>query len=152
MAYGIMILLMKKQHSFIVLLLIIASTVLAQNSQPQKESSEDLRSGIVMFSLEDISNEKTIWLERTQGLDYFLKIKIEDEEKIQKVTTKDAKVLDAHFASRFLKTLYEFPASETGCKVTLRLTMKGETQEICNKDDKKTQEMTPFFKDLEKRF
>lgn len=143
---------MKKQHSFIILFLIFASAVLAQNSQPQKESSEDLRSGIVMFSLEDISDEKILWLERTQGLDYFLKIKIEDEEKIQKVTTKEAKVLDAQFASRFLKSLYEYPASESRCKVTLRLTMKGETQEICKKDDKKTQEMMPFFKDLEKRF
>lgn len=143
---------MKKQHFFIVLFLIFASAVLAQNSQPQKESSEDLRNGIVMFSLEDISDEKILWLERTQGLDYFLKIKIEDEEKIQKVTTKEAKGLDAQFAARFLKSLYEYPASESGCKVTLRLTMKGETQEICKKDDKKTQEMMPFFKDLEKRF
>jgi hypothetical protein len=133
-------------------ILLLISTTFAQNSQPQKESSADLRNGIVMFSVEDTSKETIIWLERTAGLDYFLKIKTEDDEKIQKVTTKEAKSLDTDFAYRFLKCQYEHPASEAGCKVTLRLTLKGDLLEICKKDDKKAQEIGPFFKDLEKRF
>ncbi len=151
-ACGIMAILRKSDMHYILFILTLISTSFAQNSQPQKESSADLRNGIVVFSVEDIARETTIWLERTQGLDYFLKIKIEDEEKIQKVTTKEAKSLDADFASRFLKCQYEHPVSEPGCRVTLRLTLKGDSQDICKKDDKKTQEIVPFFKDLEKRF
>lgn len=137
---------------YIIFIFILAFSSFGQNSQPVKESATDLRSGIVMFSIEDVSDETIIWLERTAGLDYFLKIKIEDEEKIKKITTKEAVALDADFASRFLKCQYEYTASEKGCKVTLRLTLKGDTQEICKKEDKKTQEIFPFFKTLEKRF
>ncbi len=151
-AYGIMVLIRKSDMHYILFILMLVSTSFAENSQPLKESTADLRNGSVVFSVEDLAEETTIWLERTQGLDYFLKIKIEDEEKIQKVTTKEAKSLDADFASRFLKCQYEHPVSKPGCKVTLRLTLKGDSQEICKKDDKKAQEIVPFFKDLEKRF
>ncbi len=138
---------------FIFLLAFICTAHAQHTSQPQKEDSSDLRVGIVMFSIEDVSDEKKIWLERTANLDYLLRMKIEDEdEKTQKITTKDAKKMEIDFASRFLKCQYELPPSEEDCKVTLRLTMKGEPQDICKKDDKKTQEITPFFGELEKRF
>jgi hypothetical protein len=151
-AYGIISELRISHMHYIFFIFMLVSTSFAENSQPQKESTADLRNGMVMFSVEDIAEETTIWLERTQGLDYFLKIKIEDEEKIQKITTKEAKRLDSDFASRFLKCQYEYPTSEPDCKVTLRLSLKGDSQEICKKEDKKTQEIVPFFKDLEKRF
>jgi hypothetical protein len=69
-----MAILRKSDMHYILFILTLISTSFAQNSQPQKESSADLRNGIVVFSVEDIAGETTIWLERTQGLDYFLKI------------------------------------------------------------------------------
>ncbi len=69
-----------------------------------------------------------------------------------KVSAKEAKKLDMDFASKFLKCQYELPPSEEGCKVTLRLSMKGESQDVCRKDEKKAQEINPFLKDLTKRF
>ena len=133
--------------------LILSLSTFAQHaSQPVKESSADLRSGIVMFSIEDVSEEKVYWLERTPNLDYFLRMKEEDDEQIRKVDTRDARKLEMDFASRFLKCQYELPPSPEECKVTLRLSMKGEQQNICKKEDKKTQEIVPFYKELAKRF
>lgn len=137
---------------FILLLTMVISTAIAQH-QPQKESSSDLRTGLVMFTIEDLDKETLVWLERTGNLDYFLRVKDEDdEERIQKIPTPEAKKLDMEFASKFLKVQYELPPSPEGCKVTLRLMMKGERLDICSKEDKKTQEIEPFMKDLGKRF
>lgn len=139
---------------FLFLILIAAGAVFAQHSsQPEKESASDLRAGLEMFRIVDVEKETEVWLERTSNLDYFLRKKVDDdEEKIQKITTKDAKKLDSEFSSKFLKCQYELPPSPEGCKVTLRLSMKGEGQEICGKDERKAQEMIPFLKSLEKRF
>jgi len=138
---------------FAILLFLVSFTSFAQHaSQPVKESSADLRSGIIMFSIEDTEEDSVYWLERTANLDYFLRMKEGDDEKIRKVDTRDAKKVDMDFASRFLKCQYELPPSPKDCKVTLRLSMKGETQDICKKDDKKAQEMMPFLKALMKRF
>ena len=120
--------------------------------QPLKESSEDLRSGVVIFSVEDASEESIYWLERTAGLDFFLRMKDDDKETLRKIDSRDAKKLDMEFASRFLKVQYEIEAEKGDCKTVYRLTMKGESQEICKKDDKKTQEIKPFLQDLKKRF
>lgn len=138
---------------FILFFLLVTSVHAQHSSQPQKESTSDLRSGLVMFEIEDLDDERTLWLERTANLDYFLRMKEEDEdERIQKITTKDAKKLDMEFASKFLKIQYELPPSPEGCEVTLRLNMKGEGQKVCEKEDKKTQEIRPIIKDLIKRF
>lgn len=138
---------------FLFLIVFLSYGALAQHSsQPEKESAEDLRSGLTIFSIEDVGEETTIWLERTASLDYFLRMKEEDEEKLLKVSAKEAKKLDMDFASKFLKCQYELPPSEEGCKVTLRLSMKGESQDVCRKDEKKAQEINPFLKDLAKRF
>lgn len=139
---------------FLILMLFFANVAYSQHSdQPQKESSSDLRTGIVVFSIEDKEAETETWLERTAGLDYFLKSRDDDDkERIQKITTKDAKKLDMEFASKFLKCQYELPPSPEGCKVTLRLTMKGENLDVCGKDEKKAQEIVPFLKELHKRF
>lgn len=138
---------------FLFCLLMIVSVAFAQHSsQPQKESVSDLRAGLEMFRIVNIKEGSEVWLERTSNMDYFLRIKNEDEEKIQKITTKDAKKLDMDFASKFLKCQYELPASPEGCKVTLRLSMKGEGQDVCEKDDQKSQEFAPFLEELIKRF
>ncbi len=138
---------------FTFLLVFLSFGALAQHSsQPQKESAEDLRTGIVMFSIEDLGEKTSIWLERTASLDYFLRRKEDDEEKLLKISAKDAKKMDMDFASKFLKCQYELPPSGEDCKVTLRLSMKGEVHEVCREDDKKAQEINPFFQDLEKRF
>ena len=106
-----------------------------------------------MFSIEEVDEDKTIWLERTSNLDYFLRMKKkDDDERIQKITTPDARKLDMTFASTFLKLQYELPPSPEECTVTLRLNMKGEGQNVCEKEDKKTQEIEPIIKDLVKRF
>lgn len=137
---------------FLFLIFILSLPVFSQTQQPEKESKDDLRAGLVMFSIEDVGEDTTYWLERTTGQDYFLRMKEDDDEKIMKISSKDAKKLDMDFASKFLKLMYELPASPEGCKVTLRLTMKGEKQDMCGKDEKKAQEMVPFMKEVAKRF
>ena len=126
----------------------------AQHSeQPQKESTSDLRNQSVLFSIEDTSSKKTFWLERTQSMDYFLRMKEGgSEDTIKKIDSSSAKKLDMDFASRFLKCQYEIEEVKGDCKVTLRLSMKGETQDLCGKDDKKTQEIIPFLTNLSKQF
>ena len=130
------------------------SSAFAQHSeQPTKESTSDLRNQSILFSIEDVPNKKTFWLERTQSMDYFLRTKESgSDEEIKKIDSGSAKKLDMDFASRFLKCQYEIEEVKGDCKVTLRLSMKGETQDLCGKDDKKTQEMTPFLKNLSKQF
>jgi hypothetical protein len=120
--------------------------------QPTK--SEIVHSGksLIMFRIDDIKTGRVIWLERSSNLDYFLKLKTSQTEKIQKIASREAKKLDLEFASRFLKCQYEIPPFENDCEVTLRLNLKGEGQEICDKDERKTQEITPYFKNLEKHF
>jgi hypothetical protein len=136
------------------LTLCLSLTAFAQHeAQPQKESASDHRSGLQVFHISDLENDQEIWLEKTLSLDYFLRMKGDDgADKIQKISSKDAKQLDTRFASRFIKCQYDLPPSPTGCKVTLRLSMKGETQELCGKDEKKTQEILPFLEELTKRF
>ena len=122
------------------------------SEQPSKEDTTDLRSQSVLFSMEDVSAKKVVWLERTANLDYFLRFKNGNEELIRKLASREGAKLDREFASRFLKCQYEIENTPGDCQVTLRLTMKGESQDICQKDDKKAQEITPFMSELQKRF
>lgn len=137
----------------IILLLLLSICALAQDtSVPVKESSSDLRNGMVVFSIEDAVNHEVLWLEKTANLDYFLHYKNRKIEKIQKIASRDAKKMDQDFAARFIKCEYELSKSPQECSVTLRLSMKGEKQVICAKEEEKTQEIIPFLKGLNGRF
>jgi hypothetical protein len=152
-AYGIIIPNDEVNMRVLLLSLILSFSALAQHSsQPEKESSSDLRTGLVMFSIHNLEKDMMLWLERTSNDDFFLKKKEKGEEKMTKISGRDAKKLDQEFAAKFLKAMYELPASPEGCKAMLQLSMKGEAQDICGKDDKKTQEFLPFSQDLSKRF
>ena len=122
------------------------------SEQPVKESTEDLRHNHLLFSLEESEEKESYTLERTPALSHYLRRQKADEVQITKVDSADAQKLDMDFARHFLKIQYEIPSTEGDCKVTLRLNMKGEKQEICEKDDKKTQEMASFIQELKKRF
>lgn len=136
-----------------VFLMVFSSLSRAQHpEQPLAESNADLRSNLVLFSVELPKDKKTFLLERTAGQDYFLRLKVKGEEKIQKVPGREAQRLDRDFASRFLRCQYEIPSAQGKCEVTLRLSMKGEGQEICQKDDLKTQEISTFLTELSNRF
>lgn len=133
--------------------LLFCGIALAQYSeQPIKESTDDLRSNHLIFSLEESDDGETFALERTPALSHFLRRQKDSEIQIAKVDSADAQKLDMNFARHFLKIQYEIPSEDGECIVTLRLNMKGEKQEICKKDDKKTQEMASFIKELKKRF
>ena len=137
----------------LLLLLVLSQSVMAQYSeQPLKESSSDLRSQTVLFSLAIPQEKKIYLLERTASGDYFLRLKHKENEIIKKISGRDALRVDRDFASRFLRCQYEIPSKEGDCAVTLRLMMKGEEQDICEKDDKKGQEMTGLIDELAKRF
>lgn len=137
----------------LLLLLAFSHSVMAQYSeQPLKESSSDLRSQTVLFSLAIPQEKKIYLLERTSSGDYFLRLKHKEDEKIKKISGRDALRVDRDFASRFLRCQYEIPSKEGSCAVTLRLNMKGEEQDICEKDDKKGQEMAGLIDELAKRF
>jgi hypothetical protein len=125
----------------------------AQHSeQPVKEDSTDLREDMVVFSIEEVGKNKSWYLERSPSYTYVISKKEKDDETVRKIDGRIAQKLDRDFASRFLKCQYEIPAVEGECKVTLRLTLKGESQDICAKDDKKSQEIISFLEDLSKRF
>ncbi len=137
----------------LLLLLAFSHSVLAQYSeQPLKESTSDLRSQTVLFSLAIPQEKKIYLLERSASGDYFLRLKHKEDEKIKKISGRDAHRVDQDFASRFLRCQYEIPSKEGSCAVTLRLIMKGEEQDICEKDDKKGQEMAGLIDELAKRF
>ena len=126
---------------------------MAQHSeQPLKEDSTDLRDQTIVFSIENVGEEKTWLLERSPSFTNVLRMKDKEGETVRKIDGRVAQKLDRDFASRFLKCQYEITAAEGDCKVTLRLSLKGETQEICAKDDKKSQEIRAFVEDLNKRF
>ena len=133
-------------------LLFLLPLVAQHHEQPQKESSADLRSHFVLFSVEIPDDKKSYILERTASQDYFLRMKKKNDETIRKISSKDALKLDKDFASRFLKCQYELETKEGECEVTLRLTMKGEKQEICEKDEGKSREIQSFVEELAKRF
>ena len=138
---------------FVLVATALCSLTFAQYSeQPLKESTSDLRSQTIMFSIEIPSDKKTYVLERTSGQDFFFRTKHKNDESIRKIAGRVAQSIDRDFASRFLKIQYEIASVEGSCDVTLRLNMKGERQEVCAKDDKKSQEMKPFIEDLSKRF
>lgn len=138
---------------YLFLLLVLSSQTSAQHSeQPQKESTTDLRNNTLLFSVEDIDAGETYLLERSPALSHFLRRVGKKEEKIAKLDGREAQKLDMDFASRFLKLQYEMADVAGDCQVTLRLSMKGEKQEVCKKDDKKTQEIAPVLSKLSKLF
>jgi hypothetical protein len=137
----------------LIISMLFSSFVFAQYSeQPAKESNEDLRHNHLIFSLEESQDNAFFALERTPALGHYLRYKKNDEVQITKVDSADAQGLDMNFARHFLKIQYEIPTVEGDCKVTLRLNLKGEKQEVCEKDEKKTQELATFLKELKKRF
>jgi hypothetical protein len=139
---------------FIILLLGTLSTFAAAqySEQPLKESTSDLRSQTVLFSIEIPDDKKTYALERTASEDFFLRLKYKGNESIRKVAGREATRLDREFSSKFLKSQYEISSKEGSCEVSIRLVMKGEGQEICEKDELKSQEFKPFVDGLAKRF
>lgn len=138
--------------AFLLLMLMNLSVFAQHSEQPAAESSTDLRNQTVVFSIEEVGKDKTIWLLRTSGLDYFLKMKNDGEETVRKIDSRSAQKLDRDFAASFLKCEYEIPKSEGECAPVIKMTMKGEQQDICQKDDRKSQEMAPLLKELHKRF
>lgn len=134
------------------LTLIILPACAQHSEQPKKEDNSDLRSQSMLFSVEDVAKKKLLWLERTANLDYFLYSRVKDDEEMIKLASKEGAKIDREFSARFLKCQYELPTIEGTCEVTHKLNMKGETLEICKKDDKKTQEMASFVAELSKRF
>lgn len=137
----------------IFLFFLLLTSAFAQHSeQPVKEENSDLRDQTILFSIEDVAKEKTWFLERSPSFTSTIRMKDKSGETVKKIDGRVAQKLDKDFASRFLKCQYEIASAEGECKVTLRLTMKGEPQDICSKDDKKSQEIQAFVEDLIKRF
>lgn len=138
---------------FLFFLVLLSPMVLAQHSeQPKKEDTIDHRHQTTLFRVEDVKAGKVFLLERGSSSDHFLKLKKGTDEESIKLDSRLAKKIDMDFASRFIRCQYELPAAEGECDVTLRLNMKGENQDICSKDDKKSQEIAVFMEELQKRF
>lgn len=135
--------------------LLFSHQLMAQHAEqpvPLQDSAEDLRSATVLFSIEDVKEKRHYWLERSPALDHFLRLKKGSEEVLKKADSRDAKKLDMSFAAGFLRCQYQLPTAPGDCRVIYKLNMKGEEQEICAKDDKKSQEIQVFLKELSKRF
>lgn len=137
----------------IFLLLFLLGSAQAQHSeQPVKEDNTDLRDQIVLFSIVDVEGKRSWLLERSPSYTSVIRKIDKSGEVVRKIDGRLAQGLERDFAARFLRCQYEIAAVEGECKVTLRLTMKTEEQEICAKDDKKSQEILAFVEDLSKRF
>lgn len=135
------------------LILLSLSCAFAQHTeQPQKESATDLRTNTLLFSVDDVASKRIFTLERTPSLDHYLRRVEGGEQVVHKVDSRQAKLWDAEFGKHFLKTQYEIEAVAGSCEIMLKLNLKGETQEICKKDDKKNQEFAPFLSQLNQRF
>src|SRR5690606_3914879 len=138
---------------FSLLILALAFSAMAQSpAQPEKESVDDLRTGLVMFSIDNANEGSRVWLERTSSDDYFLRMREGKKEKILKLSSREAKRIDMEFASKFLKSMYELPAAPEKCKKAFHLVMKGENQEICKEEELKTHEFIHFDLALRNRF
>ncbi len=137
----------------ILIFILFSLSVFAQSpEQPAKENTTDLRNYLLIFRIEDVKSGKVYQLDRTAVAEHYLRLIDGKEEELRKVDSKDAKKLDMDFASKFIRIQYEIAAIEGKCSVTLRLHMKGEEQDICEKDEKKSQEVATFITDLAKRF
>jgi hypothetical protein len=131
------------------LMLLLPLLACAQHAaQPSKEDNSDLRDASALFRIEDVKNGKVILLERSYHLRRFER----QGESVRKMSSQEAQQLDRDFAARFIRVQYELPEMAGDCEITLRLNMKGEEQELCSKDEKKTQEISSFVDELEKRF
>ena len=134
-------------------IMVFSSVSFGQYSeQPLKESSSDLRSQLVLFSVEIPKEKKTYLLERSANQSYFLRMIEGDKVTMRKIASREATKLDREYASRFLKCMYEIPSEAGECQVTLRLQMKGDGQEICEKDDKRYQEFNALLTKISKFF
>lgn len=139
----------------LLLLIIMAFTSVSYgqySEQPAKESSSDLRSQMVLFSVEIPKEKKTYLLERSANESYFLRMIEGDKVTMRKIASREATKLDREYASRFLKCMYEIPSETGDCQVTLRLQMKGDEQDICEKDDRKHQEFSVLLSKISKFF
>jgi hypothetical protein len=116
--------------------------------QPEKESSTDLRSRVQLFRLEILKDETYYQLERSSNEEYFLIGQVKSIKTLKKVARSEAIKLDHLFSTQFLKSEFEILSKEGHCDVTLRLTMKGQAQEICKKDDEKAQVFSQIISDL----
>ena len=128
----------------------------AQHSeQPQKENNMDVRNSIVLFSIEDKDDEKTFSLERSVEFDHYLKIFDEDDKEIKSIKKLDSKMankLEVDFASHFLKIQYEMALVDGKCELVFKLNLKSDKIDICEKDEKKVETITPFLKSLKQQF
>lgn len=130
-------------------LVLFSSMVWGQHSeQPSAEETSDLRKQTIIFSLE--KSNSVVWLERTANLDYFLRSKEGDALRMQKVDSRSAKKLEMDFASKFIK--YQFEMAPGQCDIVLKISLQGEVQDVCKKDDEKTREFSGLFSELLKKF
>jgi hypothetical protein len=123
------------------------------SEQPAKESSTDLRNQTILFSIELVSAGKTYLLERSLNMDYSLRLKTKgNQDAVLKISGKEGQRLDREFAARFLRVQYEIAQEPGKCHLTHRLALKDERQEICAKDEKKSQEFALLLAELGGRF
>ena len=134
--------------AFLVIAFLLNLSFAQYPGQPEKESSADLRSRVQLFRLEILKDETFYQLERSSNEEYFLIGQVKSIKYLKKVARSEAIRLDQLFSTQFLKSEFEILSKEGDCDVTLRLTMKGQAQEICKKDDEKNQVFTQIISDL----
>ena len=113
--------------------------------QPVAEPASDLRGRFVMFSVDVLEGERTFALEKTVNGEYFLKQKYNKAMQLVKIAGREAVKLDRAFSTHFLSCQFEIPEVSGDCKVTLRLNLRGESQDICLKDEQKTRKIMSFL-------
>jgi hypothetical protein len=133
---------------FLIISIILNFSYAQYPGQPEKESSSDLRSRFQLFRIEIVQDQISYQLERSSNEEYFLTAQGKNQKGLTKIARSHAMKLDQLFSSDFLKAEFEILTKEGPCEVTLRLTMKGQEQLICKKDDEKARTFSQIISDL----
>lgn len=137
------------KYPFLTLLLLLTTgtsqSFAFTTDQPLAEPNLDLRSQQSILSVELVESERAFSLDKTVNGDYFLRQTFQHEDRLIKIAGREASRIDRIFSKHFLSCQFEIPAIEGECKVTLRLKLRSDTQEICLKDEQKTQKINSFI-------
>jgi len=130
---------------FLILTLLICDSFALTTDQPIAEPNQDLRAQHSVLSVEQVESERVFSLDKTVNGEYFLRQKLKNQDSLIKLAGREASRIDNIFSKHFLACQFEIPHVDGDCKVTLRLKLRGDIQEICLKDEQKTQKINSFI-------
>ena len=136
---------------YILFLLVYSASIFSQE-KIEGAKNHDLRSPREVFSI--VSQKNHFKLETTSTGQYNLGYYAHDKlVNSWKVSSEQAHLFDDDFADKFIAIKYEMnPSTQESCKWHYQLSMRGETQKICDDEKEKILIIKKFVDKLEERF